>query len=181
MGAINPKELLAVTDPVTVQNYILFEIQKVYRSQGVDVSDKHVEIIAKRMISKIKIINSGDSLYLPGTMVNINKFADLNKELILEGKRPATGRPVLLGITKASLETDSFLSAASFQETTRILTDAAIRGKVDHLQGLKENVIVGKLIPAGTGIKAYQNVDYDLANQFAEDEPMEALENDLME
>ncbi|HPF82755.1 MAG TPA: DNA-directed RNA polymerase subunit beta' [Bacilli bacterium] len=181
MGAINPKELLAVTDPVTVQNYILFEIQKVYRSQGVDVSDKHVEIIAKRMISKIKIVNSGDSLYLPGTMVNINKFADINKELILEGKRPATGRPVLLGITKASLETDSFLSAASFQETTRILTDAAIHGKVDKLEGLKENVIIGKLIPAGTGAKKYKTVDYDLAIDIMKEEPLEALEQELMD
>ncbi len=180
-GAINPKELLAVTDPVTVQNYILFEIQKVYRSQGVDVSDKHVEIIAKRMISKIKIVNSGDSLYLPGTMVNINKFADINKELILEGKRPATGRPVLLGITKASLETDSFLSAASFQETTRILTDAAIHGKVDHLDGLKENVILGKLIPAGTGFKKYKKVDYELAIDIMKEEPLEALEQELMD
>ena len=180
-GAINPKELLAVTDPVTVQNYILFEIQKVYRSQGVDVSDKHVEIIAKRMISKMKIINSGDSLYLPGTMVNINKFADLNKELILEGKRPATGRPVLLGITKASLETDSFLSAASFQETTRILTDAAIHGKVDELNGLKENVIIGKLIPAGTGFKKYKKVDYDLSVDIMKEEPLEALEQELMD
>ena len=181
MGAINPKELLAVTDPVTVQNYILFEIQKVYRSQGVDVSDKHVEIIAKRMISKIKIINSGDSLYLPGTKVNINKFADLNKELILEGKRPATGRPVLLGITKASLETDSFLSAASFQETTRILTDAAIHGRVDELNGLKENVIIGKLIPAGSGFKKYKNVDYDLTVDIMKEEPLEALEQELMD
>ena len=181
MGAINPKELLAVTDPVTVQNYILFEIQKVYRSQGVDVSDKHVEIIAKRMISKIKIINSGDSLYLPGTMVNINKFADLNKELILEGKRPATGRPVLLGITKASLETDSFLSAASFQETTRILTDAAIHGRVDELNGLKENVIIGKLIPAGSGFKKYKNADYDLTVDIMKEEPLEALEQELMD
>ena len=137
-GAISPKELLAVTDPISTQQYILSETQKVYRSQGVDISDKHVEIIAKRMISKIKIINSGDSYFLPGTMVNINKFTDINKELILEGKRPATGKPVLLGITKASLETDSFLSAASFQETTRILTDAAIHGKVDKLEGLKE-------------------------------------------
>ena len=136
-GAISPKELLTVTDPITVQQYILLEIQKVYRSQGVDVSDKHVEIMARRMISKIKIISSGDTLFLPGTMVNINHFTDVNKELILEGKTPATGRPVLLGITKASLETDSFLSAASFQETTRILTDAAIHGKVDHLNGLK--------------------------------------------
>ena len=180
-GAISPKELLTVTDPITVQQYILFEIQKVYRSQGVDVSDKHVEIMAKRMISKIKIVNSGSSLFLPGTMVNIDHFTDVNKELILEGKNPATGRPVLLGITKASLETDSFLSAASFQETTRILTDAAIHGRVDHLNGLKENVIIGKLIPAGTGAKKYRQVDYDLEIPLANDEPLEALEEEFMD
>jgi DNA-directed RNA polymerase subunit beta' len=180
-GAISPKELLIVTDPITVQQYILLEIQKVYRSQGVDISDKHVEVIARRMISRIKIINTGDSLSLPGTMVNINKFTDINKGLILEGKNPATGRPVLLGITKASLETDSFLSAASFQETTRILTDAAIHGKVDHLNGLKENVIIGKLIPAGTGAKKYQKFDYDLELDLLKEEPLEALEQELMD
>ena len=180
-GAINPKELLVVTDPITVQQYILFEIQKVYRSQGVEVSDKHVEIIAKRMISKIKIIDSGDSLFLPGTMVDINHFTDENKKLILEGKRPSIGKPVLLGITKASLETDSFLSAASFQETTRILTDAAVHGKVDHLNGLKENVIIGKLIPAGTGAKQYRNSEYTLEHELLKEEPLEVLEQELMD
>ena len=180
-GAISPKELLVVTDPITVQQYILSEIQKVYRSQGVDISDKHVEIIAKRMISRIKIVNSGDSLFLPGTMVNINHFRDVNKDLILNGKNPATGRPVLLGITKASLETDSFLSAASFQETTRILTDAAIHGKVDHLNGLKENVIIGKLIPAGTGAREYRKTNYELEKEEASLEPLEALEDELMD
>ena len=180
-GAISPKELLVVTDPISTQEYILSEIQKVYRSQGVDISDKHVEIIAKRMISKIKIVNSGDSYFLPGTMVNINKFTDINKELILEGKRPATGRPVLLGITKASLETDSFLSAASFQETTRILTDAAIHGKVDKLEGLKENVILGKLIPAGTGAKKYKKVEYELEIEGLKEEPLEVLEQELLD
>ena len=180
-GAISPKELLVVTDPITVQQYILFEIQKVYRSQGVDISDKHVEIMARRMISKIRIIDSGDSLFLPGTMVNINKFTEENKELILEGKRPATGKPVLLGITKASLETESFLSAASFQETTRILTDAAVHGKVDHLNGLKENVIIGKLIPAGTGAKKYREAEYTLENEILNEEPLEALEQELMD
>ncbi len=175
-GAINPKELLAVTDPITTQQYILLEIQKVYRSQGVDISDKHVEIIAKRMISKIRIINSGDSYFLPGVMVNYNEFTSLNQQLILDGKMPAKGVPVLLGITKASLETDSFLSAASFQETTRILTDAAIHGKVDKLQGLKENVIIGKLIPAGTGAKKYRKTDYQLALDNLKEEPLEALE-----
>ena len=180
-GAISPKELLAITDPITVEQYILLEIQKVYRSQGVDISDKHVEIIAKRMISKIKIISSGDSYFLPGTMVNMLDFTDVNKELILNGKRPATGRPVLLGITKASLETDSFLSAASFQETTRILTDAAIHGKVDHLQGLKENVIIGKLIPAGTGSKEYINAKYELESNLVDEEPLDILEDELMD
>ena len=180
-GAISPKELLVVTDPITTQQYILLEIQKVYRSQGVDISDKHVEIMAKRMISKIKISNSGDSLFLPGTMVNINHFADMNKQLILEGKRPSIGRPVLLGITKASLETDSFLSAASFQETTRILTDAAIHGKIDYLNGLKENVIIGKLIPAGTGAKKYKKATYELENPLLKDEPLEVLEQELMD
>ena len=180
-GAISPKELLVVTDPITVQQYFLSEIQKVYRSQGVDISDKHVEIIAKRMISKIKIVNSGDSYFLPGTMVNINQFREENKELILNGKSPATGRPVMLGITKASLETDSFLSAASFQETTRILTDAAIHGKVDHLNGLKENVIIGKLIPAGTGARKYKKCDYTLENVDSTLEPLDVLEEELMD
>ena len=180
-GAISPKELLTVTDPITVQQYILLEIQKVYSSQGVDINDKHVEVMAKRMISKIKIVNSGDTYFLPGTMVNINQFTEINKNLILEGKIPATGRPVLLGITKASLETDSFLSAASFQETTRILTDAAIHGKVDHLNGLKENVIIGKLIPAGTGAKKYYNSTYELENDIYADEPLDVLEKELMD
>ena len=180
-GAINPKELLTVTDPITVQQYILVEIQKVYSSQGVDINDKHVEVMAKRMISKIKIVNSGDTYFLPGTMVNINDFTEINKNLILEGKTPATGRPVLLGITKASLETDSFLSAASFQETTRILTDAAIHGKVDHLNGLKENVIIGKLIPAGTGAKKYYRSSYTLENDTSLDEPLDVLEKELMD
>ena len=179
-GAISPKELLVVTDPITVQQYILSEIQKVYRSQGVDISDKHVEVIAKRMISKIKIVTSGDSEFLVGTMVNINHFREINKDLILNGKVPATGKPVLLGITKASLETDSFLSAASFQETTRILTDAAIHGKVDRLNGLKENVIIGKLIPAGTGAREYRDCTYELEKNMIDSEPLEVLEEELM-
>jgi len=140
-GAISPKELLAVTDPITTQEYILKEVQHTYRSQGVDISDKHVEIIARRMISKMRIVESGDTKFLPGSLVNFREFTDGNTEVVLKGKKPALGKPVLLGITKASLETDSFLSAASFQETTRILTDAAIRGKVDPLEGLKENEV----------------------------------------
>ena len=179
-GAISPKELLAVTDPLTTQEYILKEVQAVYRGQGVDISDKHVEIITRRMISKMRIVDAGDTLFLPGALVKFREFTDVNKEAIIKGKKPATGRPLMLGITKASLETDSFLSAASFQETTRILTDAAIRGKVDHLQGLKENVIIGKLIPAGTGLKAYKNVDYELASELLDEEPLEKLEDELM-
>ena len=179
-GAISPKELLAVTDPLTTQEYILKEVQHTYRSQGVDISDKHIEVIASRMINKIRIVEEGGTNLLPGTLVNMYDFTETNKEAILNGKKPASGRPVLLGITKASLETDSFLSAASFQETTRILTDAAIRGKVDHLQGLKENVQIGKLIPAGTGAKKYRNVDFDLESQFVDEEPLETLEEEFM-
>ena len=179
-GAISPKELLAVTDPLTTQEYILKEVQYVYRSQGVDISDKHVEVIASRMINKIRIIEGGDTRFLPGSLVNFHEFTDGNKEVILQGKKPALGRPILLGITKASLETDSFLSAASFQETTRILTDAAIRGKIDHLQGLKENVIIGKLIPAGTGVKDYKDIDFELESQFVDEEPLETLEEEFM-
>ena len=179
-GAISPKELLAVTDPLTTQEYILKEVQAVYRGQGVDISDKHVEIITRRMISKMRIVDAGDTLFLPGALVKFREFTDVNKEAIIKGKKPATGRPLMLGITKASLETDSFLSAASFQETTRVLTDAAIRGKVDHLQGLKENVIIGKLIPAGTGLKAYKNVDYELTSELLDEEPLEKLEDELM-
>ena len=180
-GAISPKELLAVTDPLTTQEYILKEVQGVYRSQGVDISDKHVEIIARRMISKIRISTSGDTLFLPGLLVNYRDFIEGNKEVIIKGKKPATGVPVLLGITKASLGTDSFLAAASFQETTRILTEASIKGKTDNLEGLKENVIIGKLIPAGTGIKKYRNVEYELASQFVDEEPLDKLEDEFME
>ncbi len=180
-GAISPKELLAVTDPLTTQEYILKEVQSVYRGQGVDISDKHVEIIARRMISKMRIVESGDTLFLPGLLVNFREFTEGNKEVIIQGKKPATGKPVLLGITKASLETDSFLAAASFQETTRILTDAAIKGKVDKLEGLKENVIIGKLIPAGTGVRTYRNVDYELSSQFIDEEPLDKLEEQFMD
>ena len=180
-GAISPKELLAVTDPITTQEYILKEVQNTYRSQGVDISDKHIEVIARRMISKIRIVESGDTKFLPGSLVNFREFTDGNKDAVINGKRPALGVPLLLGITKAALETDSFLSAASFQETTRILTDAAIKGKVDHLSGLKENVIIGKLIPAGTGSKAYRDIDYELKTEFMDDEPLEKLEDQFME
>ena len=179
-GSISPKELLAVTDPITTQEYILREIQKVYKGQGVDVSDKHIETVVKRMISKIKIVDAGDTEFVEGTAVSLRDFTEKNKPYILEGKVPASGKAVLLGITKASLETDSFLSAASFQETTRILTDAAVKGKVDPLKGLKENVILGKLIPAGTGIKEYSNIEYILEKEFLDDDPSEVLEETFM-
>ena len=179
-GNISPKELLAVTDPITAQTYILKEIQKAYRAQGVDISDKHIEVVISRMISKIRISDGGETELLLGSLVNIKDFTEVNKEAILKGKKPATGKPILLGITKASLETESFLSAASFQETTRVLTDASIKGKVDTLQGLKENVIIGKLIPAGTGAKQYRDVSYELKKQFMSEEPLEALEDELM-
>ncbi len=133
------------------------------------------------MISKIRIIDGGDTELLIGALVSRKSFSDINKATILKGKKPALGKPILLGITKASLETESFLSAASFQETTRVLTDAAIKGKVDTLQGLKENVIIGKLIPAGTGAKQYRDVSYELEKQFLTDEPMEVLEEEFME
>ena len=180
-GSIAPKELLAVTDPNTVQQYILKEVQKVYRSQGVDINDKHVELIARRMISKIRIIDAGDTKLLPGITVSINEFTRGNKDVIMAGKKPAQGRPILLGITKASLETDSFLSAASFQETTRILTEASVKGKVDELHGLKENVIIGKLIPAGTGAKEYTDVEYSLEKEYLSDDASEVLEDEFMD
>ena len=180
-GIISPKELLAVTDPITTQEYILKEIQKVYKSQGVDIADKHVEVIASRMINKIRITESGDTDLVNGLTVSIREFANKNKPVILEGKNPAKGYPIILGITKSSLETDSFLSAASFQETTRILTDAAIKGKVDELSGLKENVILGKLIPAGTGAKQYSDIDIMLEKEFLSDEPSEILEEEFID
>ena len=179
VGSVNPKELLAVTDPITAQNYILSEVQKVYKSQGVDVSDKHIEILARRMIARIKIVDGGETELVNGKLVSMHEFTRINKEAIINGKKPATGRPIMLGITKASLETDSFLSAASFQETTRILTDAAIKGKVDNLTGLKENVIIGKLIPAGTGSKYYSNVKYSLESEQVEDDALDVLEDQL--
>ena len=151
-GSIDPKELLRVSDSLAVQTYILKEVQNVYRAQGVELSDKHIEIMLHQMMKKVKIIDGGDTDILPGSLIDTVQYTRVNKEAVTGGKRPAVGIPTLLGITKASLETESFLSAASFQETTRVLTDAAIKGKVDELVGLKENVILGKLIPAGTGI-----------------------------
>ncbi|WP_455662995.1 DNA-directed RNA polymerase subunit beta' [Pradoshia sp.] len=155
-GSIDPKELLKVTNVRSVQEYLLKEVQKVYRMQGVEIGDKHVEVMVRQMLKKIRVIDAGETDVLPGTLLDIHQFTQANRDALLKGKNPATGRPVLLGITKASLETDSFLSAASFQETTRVLTDAAIKGKRDELLGLKENVIIGKLIPAGTGMQRYR-------------------------
>ena len=156
-GAINPNEILAVKGAEGVYNYLIQEVQKVYRNQGVDINDKHIEVIGKQMLKKVKVEDSGDTDLFAGSLVDVHEFEDKNKQAIAEGKRPAEGKRLLLGITKASLATDSFLSAASFQETTRVLTEAAIKGKVDELIGLKENVIIGKLIPAGTGLPMYKN------------------------
>lgn len=158
-GSIDPKQLLAVKDVLAVENYLLKEVQKVYRMQGVEIGDKHIEVMVRQMLRKVRIMDPGDSDILPGTLVDISEFKDRNYNTLISGGIPATSRPVLLGITKASLETNSFLSAASFQETTRVLTDAAIRGKKDHLLGLKENVIIGKIIPAGTGMAKYRNME----------------------
>ena len=156
-GSINPNEILAINGPEGVYRYLIAEVQKVYRNQGVDINDKHIEVIGRQMLKKIKIEDNGDTDMFTGSLVDVHEFEDKNKEAIEQGLRPATGKHTLLGITKASLATESFLSAASFQETTRVLTEAAVKGKVDDLVGLKENVIIGKLIPAGTGMKKYQN------------------------
>ncbi len=156
-GSVNPHDLLKIRGIRAVQDYMLREVQRVYRLQGVDIADKHIEVIVRQMLKKVRIEESGDSNYLPGTMVNVLDYEDMNEELEAEGKRPAVGQQIMLGISKAALATNSFLSAASFQETTKVLTEAAIKGKVDPLIGLKENVIIGKLIPAGTGMKRYRD------------------------
>ncbi|QJC50655.1 DNA-directed RNA polymerase subunit beta' [Paenibacillus albicereus] len=159
-GSIDPKEMLRIKGIRGVQNYILQEVQRVYRNQGVEINDKHVEVMIKQMLRKIRIVDAGDTKLLPGAFVDVHEYEAANREVLLSGREPAVAKPVLLGITKASLETDSFLSAASFQETTRVLTDAAIKGKVDQLLGLKENVIIGKLIPAGTGMNRYRSIRF---------------------
>ncbi|HCZ8488781.1 TPA: DNA-directed RNA polymerase subunit beta' [Staphylococcus aureus] len=160
-GSIEPKNYLSVAGLNAAESYLLKEVQKVYRMQGVEIDDKHVEVMVRQMLRKVRIIEAGDTKLLPGSLVDIHNFTDANREAFKHRKRPATAKPVLLGITKASLETESFLSAASFQETTRVLTDAAIKGKRDDLLGLKENVIIGKLIPAGTGMRRYSDVKYE--------------------
>ena len=178
-GSVNPHDILKIKGLRAVQDYMIQEVQRVYRLQGVDINDKHIEVIVRQMLKKIRVEESGDTGYLPGTMVDALEFEDKNKELMAEGKEPATGEQIMLGITKASLATNSFLSAASFQETTKVLTEAAIKGKVDPLVGLKENVIIGKHIPAGTGMRKYRDVKLstDLA---VEEEDDEILADDMV-
>ena len=157
-GSVNPHDILKIKGLRAVQDYMIQEVQRVYRLQGVEINDKHIEVLVRQMLKKIRVEEAGDSGFLPGTMVDVLEFEDKNEELAAEGLEQATGEQIMLGITKASLATDSFLSAASFQETTKVLTEAAIKGKVDHLCGMKENVIIGKPIPAGTGMRKYRDV-----------------------
>ncbi len=171
-GSLNPNDILAIKGPEGVYTYLVQEVQRVYRNQGVDINDKHIEVIGRQMLKKIRVEDNGDTDMFPGSLIDMYEFEDKNNEVIKEGKRPATGKRVLLGITKASLATDSFLSAASFQETTRVLTEAAIKGKTDELIGLKENVIIGKLIPAGTGMDKYK--DIHINTEQIQDETAEA-------
>ncbi len=167
-GSINPSEILEIKGPEGVYEYLISEVQKVYRNQGVDINDKHIEVIGRQMLKKVRVEDNADTDMFPGSLIDMYEFEDKNKEVEEKGKRPATGKRVLLGITKASLATDSFLSAASFQETTRVLTEAAVKGKTDDLVGLKENVIIGKLIPAGTGMQKYQNIHISTESELEE-------------
>ena len=180
-GSVNPHDLLKIKGIRAVQDYMIREVQRVYRLQGVDIADKHIEVIVRQMLKKIRIEENGDSNFLPGTLVDVLEYEDMNEELVAAGKKPAEGSQVMLGITKAALATNSFLSAASFQETTKVLTEAAIKGKIDPLIGLKENVIIGKLIPAGTGMKRYRSVNLNtddrlMVNPVA-DEVAQAVED----
>ncbi|MFW5669991.1 MAG: DNA-directed RNA polymerase subunit beta', partial [Acetivibrio ethanolgignens] len=187
-GSINPHDILRIQGVRAVQDYMIQEVQRVYRLQGVEINDKHIEVIVRQMLKKIRIENNGDSDFLPGTLVDTLEFDDEVERLTEEGKEVPEGKQVMLGITKASLATNSFLSAASFQETTKVLTEAAIKGKIDPLIGLKENVIIGKLIPAGTGMKRYRNtklntdiqeeimLDDDFEEDFPEDEAVVSAE-----
>ncbi len=190
-GSVNPHDILKIKGLRAAQDYLLREVQRVYRLQGVDINDKHIEVIVRQMLKKIRIEERGDSEFLPGSMADVLDFNEVNEQLEAEGKEPATGEQIMLGITKASLATDSFLSAASFQETTKVLTEAAIKGKVDHLIGLKENVIIGKHIPAGTGMRKYRDVrlntevkpedEIDFEDEFSEDESAEETLNPVQE
>ena len=190
-GSVNPHDILKIKGVRAVQDYMIQEVQRVYRLQGVEINDKHVEVIVRQMLKKIKIETGGDSDVLPGTSMDVLEFNDMNEKLIEQGLEPAEGKQAMLGITKASLATNSFLSAASFQETTKVLTEAAINGKVDPLIGLKENVIIGKLIPAGTGMKRYRSVKLDtdmnmddeilLSDDFDDDLVLDDFSDDMNE
>ncbi|MBR2401456.1 MAG: DNA-directed RNA polymerase subunit beta', partial [Lachnospiraceae bacterium] len=180
-GSVNPHDLLKIKGIRAVQDYMLREVQRVYRLQGVDISDKHIEVIVRQMLKKVRVENNGDADFLPGTLVDVLDFEEMNEKLIAEGKEPAEGKQIMLGITKAALATNSFLSAASFQETTKVLTEAAIKGKIDPLIGLKENVIIGKLIPAGTGMKRYRDVTLSTDYKEADTFEMEEVEADDFE
>ncbi len=176
-GSINPHDILRIKGVDGVKNYLLSEVQKVYRLQGVDINDKHLEVVIRQMTRKIKIEDSGgDTELLPGTMIDVFDFEEANKGILEKGGEPAVGRIALLGITKAALATDSFLSAASFQETTRVLTDAAIKGKIDPLLGLKENVIIGKLIPAGTGMTRYRSIEINTDYENIEEDSIDSIQ-----
>ena len=176
-GSVNPHDILKIKGVRAVQDYMIQEVQRVYRLQGVEINDKHIEVIVRQMLKKIRIEDNGDTEFLPGTLVDVLDFEEENERLIEEGKEPAEGKQVMLGITKASLATNSFLSAASFQETTKVLTEAAIKGKIDPLIGLKENVIIGKLIPAGTGMKQYSNIKLDTDEEEVEFDETEENED----
>ena len=183
-GSVNPHDILKIKGVRAVQDYMIQEVQRVYRLQGVEINDKHIEVIVRQMLKKVRVENNGDTSFLPGTLVDVLEFEEVNAKMEEEGLEPAEGKQVMLGITKASLATNSFLSAASFQETTKVLTEAAIKGKIDPLIGLKENVLIGKLIPAGTGMKRYSRVRLDtdekLEAQNAENE-LEDLELEISE
>ena len=178
-GPVNPHDILAVQGILKVQEYLVQEVQEVYRSQGVNINDKHIEVIVRQMLRKCKVEDSGDTSMLPGSLVDVFEFDEINAQVEAEGGQPAAGKPVLLGITKASLATESFLSAASFQETTRVLTEASIKGRVDRLLGLKENVIIGKLIPAGTGMTRYRRVSIAVEGQEEGEAPDSGVEAEV--
>ncbi len=165
VGTLDPKEVMRVQGAREVQKYLVGGVQEVYRSQGVPIHDKHIEVIVRQMLRKVTVVDHGDTTLLPGEMVDSRRYQDINREAVAAGKRPASGRPELMGITKASLATESWLSAASFQETTRVLTQAAMEGKSDPLVGLKENVIIGKLIPAGTGLRRYRDITVEATEE----------------
>jgi DNA-directed RNA polymerase subunit beta' len=176
-GPIDPHDILRIKGPNAVQEYLVNEIQEVYRLQGVKINDRHIEVIVRQMLQKVKVEDIGSTNFLEGEQVDKNRFKEENERVIAEGGEPATFQPLLLGITKASLTTDSFISAASFQETTRVLTEAAISGKTDYLLGLKENVIIGHLIPAGTGLERYRSVQIRAKEEEEkEEEELEAIE-----